>query len=478
SASMSLMVDKIFNMGDQVNMFKLRGGWAQVGNDTSPYSLTTTYGDAGQWGEAIRLAKASGLLSPNLLPEESTSFEVGTDIKLFSNRLHFEGTWYTVDNRNQILGVPLAASTGFSGVQINAGLLQSTGWEFLVGGTPVSNANWNWDINLNFTKNETKILELTDEVEFIQFWSEAKVKNIGYVENEELGRDGLVGNLYARKVNRVSDENSPYFGYPILGSGLDAEWEGEEEYTKVGNYNPDFIAGLQTSLSYKNFTLNMTFDWRHGGQYISQTYRYLSESVITQTWLDQLVHPGELGGEPSQALRDWVVANEDELLLSDNLRPVGGPTPEFGGFPESFSGVTVNDATFAPGVMGYYDDNGNFILEQENLGNEGTVFLPYVVSYPWDIGEANLFDADYIKLREISISYRLPSNIAQSIGMQDVNFSVYSRNIMLWTKDADLGIDPERAFQAEGSGRFSQGVERYNANPWVVPVGFKVGFTF
>jgi TonB-linked SusC/RagA family outer membrane protein len=478
SASMSIMADKIFNMGSQVNMFKLRGGWAQVGNDTSPYRLATTYGDAGQWGDAIRLAKASGLLSPNLLPEESTSFEIGTDIKLFSNRLHFEGTWYTVDNRNQILGVPLAASTGFSGVQINAGLLQSTGWEFLVGGTPVSNANWNWDINLNFTKNETKILELTDEVEFIQFWSEAKVKNIGYVENEELGRDGLVGNLYARKVNRVSDENSPYFGYPILGSGLDAEWEGEEEYTKVGNYNPDFIAGLQTSLSYKNFTLNMTFDWRHGGQYISQTYRYLSESVITQTWLDQLVHPGELGGEPSQALRDWVVANEDELLLSDNLRPVGGPTPEFGGFPESFSGVTVNDATFAPGVMGHYDDNGNFILEQENLGNEGTVFLPYVVSYPWDIGEANLFDADYIKLREISISYRLPSNIAQSIGMQDVNFSVYSRNIMLWTKDADLGIDPERAFQAEGNGRFSQGVERYNANPWVVPIGFKVGFTF
>ncbi len=478
SASMSLMADKIFDMGDKVNMFKLRGGWAQVGNDTSPYSLTTTYGDAGQWGEAIRLAKASGLLSPNLLPEESTSFEVGTDIKMFSNRLHFEGTWYTVDNRNQILGVPLAASTGFSGVQINAGLLQSTGWEFLVGGTPVSNANWNWDINVNFTKNETKILELTDEVEFIQFWSEAKVKNIGYVEDEELGRDGLVGNLYARKIRRVEDENSPYNGYPILGSGLDAEWEGEEEYTKVGNYNPDFIAGLQTSLSYKNFTVNMTFDWRYGGQYVSQTYRYLTEAVSTQTWLDGLVHPGELGGEPSQELRDWVVANEDQLLLTDDVRPVGGPTPEYGGFGESFSGVTVNDGTFAPGVMGSYDDEGNFILEQENLGGEGTVFLPYVVSYPWDLGEANLFDADYIKLREISISYKLPSDIAQSIGMQDVNFSVYSRNIMLWTKDADLGIDPERAFQAEGSGKFSQGVERYNANPWVIPIGFKVGFTF
>ena len=354
--------------------------------------------------------------------------------------MRFEGTYYTVDNRNQILGVPLAASTGFSGVQINAGLLQSTGWEFLLGGTPVNTTNWNWDLNMNFTKNETRIIELTDEVEFIQFWDNARVKNIGYVQDEELDRDGLVGNLYSRKVNRVSDENSPYFGYPILGSGLDAEWEGEEEYSKVGNYNPDFIMGLQSSLSYKNFTLNLTFDWRYGGQYISQTTRYLTEGVSTQTWLDELVHPGELGGAPSQALRDWVVANEDQLLLSDKLRPVGGPTPEYGGFPESFSGVTVYDGTFAPGVMGYYDDNGNFILVQENLGNEGTVFLPYVVSYPWDLGEANLFDADYIKLREISINYRLPNNISQSIGMQDVNFSVYSRNILIWTKDAKLGL--------------------------------------
>ncbi|MEN8117923.1 MAG: SusC/RagA family TonB-linked outer membrane protein [Bacteroidota bacterium] len=478
SASLSVMIDRLINMGDKMDMFKLRGGWAQVGNDTSPYRLYPTYYDAGQWGDAIRLGKQSGLLSPNLLPEEATSFEIGTDIRMFGNRLRLDGTYYKVDNRNQILGVPLAASTGFSGVQINAGLLQSKGVEFLLGATPVKTRNWNWDLNINFTKNETTILELTEAVEFVEFWGQAKVKNIGYVKNEELGHDGLVGNLYARKVKRVEDESSPYHGYPILGSGLDAEWEGEEEYSKVGNYNPDFIMGLQSSLSFKNFTLSMTFDWRSGGQFVSQTYRYLSESVVTQTWLDELVHPGELGGAPSQALRDWVVANEDELLLSDRLRPVGGPTPEYGGFPESFSGVTVYDATFAPGVMGEYDENGKFILEQENLGNEGTVFLPYVVSYPWDIGEANLFDADYIKLREISLSYTLPNKISQTVGMSNVNFSVYSRNILLWAKDADLGVDPERAYQAEGNGRFNQGVERYNAEPWVVPIGFKLSFSF
>lgn len=477
SASMSIMLNELVDLGPNVNLLKLRGGWAQVGNDTSPYSLYATYSNQGQWGDAIALAKPSGLLSPQLLPELATSLEFGTDIRLFSNRLRLEGTYYTVDNENQILGIPLAASTGASSIRINAGLLQSKGWELLIGGTPIQNNDWTWDLNLNFTTNETRILELAEDLDFVEFWDNARVKNIGYVKNDALGHDGLVGNLYSRKVQRVTDESSPYYGFPILGSGLDAEWMGEESYSKVGNYNPDFIMGLQTSLRYKNLSLNMTFDWRSGGQYVSQTYRYLSENVITQTWLDELVHPGELGGAASEELKAWVLEHKEELLLSDRLRPVGGPTPEYGGFPENFSGVTVYDASFAPGVMGHYDENGKFVLEQENLGNEGTVFLPYVVSYPWDIGQANLFDADYVKLREISLNYQVPDRLSRKLGMQDVNLSLYSRNIILWTKDSKLGVDPERAYQAEGNGRFLQGVERYNADPWIVPIGFKLSFT-
>jgi TonB-linked SusC/RagA family outer membrane protein len=478
SASISLMVDQLTDMGDKVDMFKIRGGWAQVGNDTNPYGLYPTYQNAGQWGDAIRLSKQSGLLNPTLLPEEATSYEFGTELRLLSNRLRFDGTYYKVDNKNQILGVPLASSTGFSGIQINAGLLQSKGWEFLLGVTPVRNTNWNWDINLNFTRNRTYIIELTEEVEFVEFWDEARVRSIGYVKNEDQGHNGLLGNLYSRKVMRVTDPDSDYYGFPLLGSGLDAEWQGEEEYSLVGNYNPDFIMGLQSSLSYKNFMLSMTFDWRSGGQYVSQSFRYLSEDSMSKEWLDGLVHPGNLGGAPNEALKQWVLANKEELLFADVPHPVGGPTPEFGGFPESFSGYTVYDGTFAPGVIGHYDENGKFILEQENLGDEGTVFLPYVVSYPWDIGQANLFDADYIKIREISLNYRVPQNFSQKLGIKDINLSLYSRNIILWTKDSGIGVDPERAYQAEGNGRFKQGVERYNAEPWVVPIGFKVNFSF
>jgi len=480
SASLSLMVNNMIDLGDDINLLKVRGGYAQVGNDTNPYSLNATYYDAGQWGDAIRLGKPGSLLNPNLLPEKATSYELGIDFKAFNNKLRFEGTYYKEDNRNQILGVPLAGSSGFGSIMVNAGLLQSSGLELMLGLTPIKTQDWTWDLNLNFTKNKTYLLELSDGVDFVQFWDEARVKNIAYIKDESLGQDGLVGNLYTRKILRVTDKTSPYYNYPLLPEGEDAEWQASEEYSKVGNYNPDFIMGLQSSLSYKNFTLNMTFDWRAGGQYVSQTWRYLTESVISNTWINQLVAPPSgMGGEPSEALRNWVVANADQLIYTNNPRPVGGPTSAFGGFyTDYYTGIGTHDGVFAPGVYGHYDDNGKFILEKENLGNPGTEIRPYVASYPWDLGEANIFDADYIKLREISLSYSVPNKIAKKMGMENMNVSVYSRNIMIWAKNAGMGIDPERAYQSDSNGKFKQGVERFNAEPWVIPVGFKLGFTF
>ena len=480
SASLSFIVNNIIDLGSKVNLFKIRGGYAQVGNDTSPYSLYATYYNAGQWGDVIRLGKPGGLLNPNLLPEEATSYEIGTDIRLFDSRLRFEGTYYKEDNRNQILGVPLAGSTGFGSIKVNAGLLQSKGVEMSLGITALKTPDWTLDLSFNFTKNQTYLLELTDGVDFVQFWDEARVRNTAYIRDVANGQDGLVGNLYTRKLLRVTDETSEYYGYPLLPEGEDAEWQASDDFTKIGNYNPDFIMGFQPTLSYKNFTLSMTFDWRSGGQYVSQTWRYMTENVVSNTWLNQLiVPPAGMGGQLSQELHDWVVDNADKFIFADNPRPIGGPTPDWGGFNNDFAtGIFAYDGIFAPGVYGTYDAKGKFILEKENLGNPGTEVRPYVMSYPWDLGEANIFDADYIKLREISLNYRVPGKISQKLNMQDINFSVYSRNIMIWAKNAGMGIDPERAYQSDSSGRFKQGVERYNAEPWVIPVGFKLGFTF
>lgn len=471
SASLSLIVNEMFNMGKQIDLFKLRGGWAKVGNDADPYQLFPIYGDIGQWGNSIRLDKSGTILTPNLKPEESTSWEVGTDIRLFQNRVRIEATYYQVANRNQIIrNIPIASSSGFDRININAGLISSEGWEILFGITPIRTNNLRWDLDANFTRNRTTLDELADGIDLVQFWSDAKGGAWTYVGDQ-------IGDIYDADIRRVEDESSPYFGYPILNQGS-FEWDEidvSDTKNRVGNYNPDFIMGLQNSLTYKNFRLAFTLDWRKGGQFISQTYRYMTESVSTQRWLDELIDPE---GRTGQELRDWLVANEDEFI-KNGFNVVGGPTKEMGGFPENFSGLTVHDGVFVPGVVEMPD--GTFV---ENLGNNNPLpYVPYVISYPWEFASASLFDSDFIKLRDISLSYQVPKSAVDKVSfLSGLQLSVYSRNIVLWTK-ADIGVDPERAFQPEASTgnrgtQFKQGIERYNVEPWVVPIGFKVNLTF
>ncbi|RMG27026.1 MAG: TonB-dependent receptor, partial [Bacteroidetes bacterium] len=471
SASLSLLLNEMVNFGSMVNLFKLRGGWAKVGNDAAPYQLFPVYGNIGQWGESIRLTKSGTILTPNLKPEEATSWELGLDLRLLNNRLRIDATYYEVENRNQIIrNIPISSSSGFDQININAGLISGRGWEVLLGVTPVRTASLQWDINANFTRNRTRLDEIAEGIDLIKFWSDAKGGAWTYAGEE-------IGDIYDAKVRTVEDPNSPYFGYPILNPGT-FEWdeiEVEDTRNKVGNYNPDFILGVQNSITWRDFTLNFTIDWRKGGQFISQTYRYMAENVISQHWMDQLINPE---GRTGKELRDWLVANEDKYI-KNGFHVVGGPSASLGGFPENFSGVTLYDGVFVPGVVQLPD--GSYV---ENLGENNPIpFYPYIVSYPWEFASASLFDSDFVKLRDISLSYRLPARLVEKVGLiKDLNVAVFSRNIVLWTK-AGIGVDPERAFQAEASSgnrgtQFKQGIERYNLEPWVLPIGFKLNLTF
>ena len=129
-----------------------------------------------------------------------------------------------------------------------------------------------------------------------------------------------------------------------------------------------------------------------------------------------------------------------------------------------------------------FDAAGNPTGYIENLGGPGTTTLPFAGSTAWSFTRAFLYDADYLKLREVSISIELPQSLLKKLHVQSANFSINSRNIILWTK-AKINIDPEMAFQQEasvqgGGSQFKQGIERYNVTPWVIPIGFKLSVTF
>lgn len=474
SASLSVLFNEMFNMPSQISLVKLRGGIAQAGNDTDPYQLAQVLDPIEAWDDVTRLSKSGLILTSDLKSEKSTSYEGGFDFNFFNNRLRLGATYYYLENVNQILRNKIAPSTGYTELKFNAGLVVSKGIELSLGGTPIDKDGFRIDANVNYSQNKSIIEKLGGGQQIFTFWTDAKGGAWTYEGDE-------IGDLYDAQLVTVTDPTSPYYGYPLLDE--DGSWQSVNAVNvrnKIGNFNPDFILGLQTSISYKRFSLNMSFDWRSGGEFVSQTYRYSESDLKSQRFLDQLINPNGLEGD---ALRDWLVANEDDLIkVTDKFNIVGGPTSEYGGFPFEVYGNTYPYGVFNPGVIAEYDDDGNIIGYIENLGGPGTKIIPYGDNYPWSFTKAATFDASFIKLREISLGYSIPASLSSKIGIQSAQISIYSRNIMLWTK-AKIGIDPETAFQQEaglqnGGIQFKQGIERYNVTPWVIPVGFKLNLTF
>ena len=462
SASLSWLASTTFNMPSAVSLLKFRGGWAQVGNDTDPYQLYPNLG-TGNWGDLVTANLGDNLLNPTLLPEIATSTEGGIDLNLFNNRLRFDITYYDRANTNQIFSVPMAPSTGYASKNINAGKLVSRGWEIGLGGTPISNrGGWSLDLNANFSRNRVTVKELAPNFPYFEQWSENGAGAYTFVGEQ-------IGNMYSRGFATVQDKDSPYYRWPIIaydGEGGDMDWQalgGRENNVKVGNYNPDFLVGMQANLTYKRFSLGLSFDWRQGGEFMSFTYRYGESDWKSQRQIDNLI-PGSL--YTPDELVALLKSDPEKYIIpqNGNFPRVGGHTAATGGFGPD------GDGAFIPGV--WQDEAGNY---HEWLGGTGTKYLPITAVYPWSFNQQVTFDASFVKLREVTLSYKIPNLFGV---VRNANLSLYTRNIMLWTA-SKIGIDPERAFWADpNKGGFRQGIERQNVMPWTLPFGFKLNFDF
>lgn len=477
AASLSVLLNEMVPFPKNVSLVKLRGGVAEVGNDTSPYQLISTLNNAGTFNGTPQLSTSPILLNPQLKPEIARSYEFGLDYQMFGNRIRFNGTYYIVENKNQIFNTKMPPSSGFTDKNINAGLLRSKGIELTFGITPIRNKEWTWDINMNLTRNRTTLVELSDDLPYFTMWSEAKGGAWTYVGEE-------IGDIYDAKLVTVEDPESPYYGYPILDrTGKWQSIDAANTRNKVGNYNPKFILGAQTSVHFKGFNLSMSFDWRNGGDFVSQTYRYSEEHGRSQLFLDKIINPGDLAG---RELRDHLVANQDRMILQNgnNFPLVGGHGPYDNGFPFQYGPYQLPyGGVFIPGVRITGTNPDGTPVYTENLGEEigsSTLTLPLAAATAWSFSRASMFDASYVKLREVSLSYDIPQALTKKIGISNVNLGVFSRNIILWTA-AKINIDPERAFQpstsVRGGTQFMQGIERYNVTPWVAPIGFKINLT-
>jgi TonB-linked SusC/RagA family outer membrane protein len=470
SASVSVLISEMFSMPSWISLLKLRSGVSQVGKDTDPYVIATVL-NQGTWGSNTIYSVPGSLPNIKLKPEIAKSFEIGTDISFFNNRLGGDFTYYKVQNTNQILNAATSAMSGYTSATINAGNVENSGLEIGLNAIPVKTKDWTWDLNVNFTKERSQLKELTPGIDQFQFWESTSVYSWTKV-------GGYVGDIYTRDMKRVEDKNSPYYGWALLDSNGKMQIN-SSDVVKAGNYMHDFMMGLQTSLSYKKVAISFSFDWRQGGEYYDQTMMRLARAGKVEMFHDNansstftgILSNNSFNGDNAALANE--IKSHPEIYQNDVW--IGGRTQDLGGFLYSNG---VYEGSFFPGVRS--DGKGGYI---ENFGGEGTKYVKaYDIFQPsggyWNTGTRYkwIYDASFIKLREIALSYTLPQSVAEKVYAQNITVSAFMKNIVLWSGNK-TNQDPESIYNQNESNTM-QGRSIWNASPIVMPVGFKLNVSF
>ena len=475
SASLSVVLSDLLTLPKTISQIKLRGGWAKVGKDTSPYMLAMAL-SKGTWGSATTYSLPSKTPTSNLLPESTVSTEFGADISVLKKRLGLNLTYYEVQNKKQITGISVSSSTGYTAANVNAGIVQNKGMEISLRAVPVQTKAVTWDFTFNFTKERSKLTALPTGVTNHQFWERNNI-----FSQTRLG--GKVGDLWGPDVLRVKD--GAYAGWPILNAN-GAVQLGTGNIL-LGNVMPDFTLGFQSNVSVKRFTISASLDWRQGGEYYSESMKRLTRDGRQDSWykgegsstFTGILSNNSFKGD-NAALAAEIKSNPGKYNAMNGLTYVGGRTAELGGF--SYGGNIAN-GSFFPGVIA--GANGEYI---ENFGATGTkYFRSDLIADPgsgyWSRGvQSWIYDASFIKLRELSLAYKLPETVTRRIASGGISVSVFVRNLMLWTK-AKNNIDPESTMmntndQFTASSNYLLGYDRASFYPWTMSSGVKLNIQF
>lgn len=251
----NLILSEAIKLPSWISFAKVRGSWAQVGNDASPYSLLQTYTFA-QGGTGGYISRNTQRPADNLKPEISSSTEFGLDLRLFSGRLGFDFTYYNSNTVNQLLSLSLAPASGFASQYVNAGKINNEGFEFTISASPLKGKAFTWDASLNLARNVNTIVELHPDIKRASLGGNTRTTEAVVTEG------GSYGDLQA--YSWAKDAQGRYLvtsaGVPVVS-----------DFRTIGNFNPKFTAGLNNTFSYKNFVLSFLIDGRVGGTMVSGT---------------------------------------------------------------------------------------------------------------------------------------------------------------------------------------------------------------
>lgn len=403
SASLSVLLDKMFDLGEDINFLKLKASTANVGNDTDAYQIVNLFRIAGDgYLGNVQVSRPSIKFSESLKPEDIRTTEFGLEFKAFNNRIFADFSMYNITTKDLIFDVPVDPGTGYSYFRENIGEITNKGFEVLVGGSPVKTENFTWNTSLNLAKNKNELVSLIDGQDKFIFSS----SNGGIVDVRAQVGDGY-GDIYTTTWLRNDA------GQLVLTA--EGRPQATSEREKFGNYQPDLTGGFTNTFSYKNLTLNALIDFRFGGEVFSFTDAALDASGVS---------------ERSLQYRDGGVLVEGVVNTGTEDAPV-------------------------------YEPNTKTITAQEYWGSVSGIGSEYV------------YDQTNIRLRELSLTYRLPSKVLENTFIQNLSLSLVGRNLMFLHKKVD-NFDPESSYSTSN---FSQGVLFY-ALPTTKSFGFSLNVNF
>lgn len=391
----SLVLTEIFPelKSHNVDFLKVRGAWGQTGNDADVYKtsayfvptqISTSYGYLyTPLNGVLGLTESNLLPNNNLKPEITSEWELGLSGNFFGNRIGFDFAYYDKLTKDQIISASLSPETRYTSATRNVGKISNKGIEVSLNLVPVKTKDFQWDLGATFTKNWSKVKELWSQGgKAITEYTLYSAYSVDYVA--KVGEP--LGMFQVPALATVKDKDSPYYGDVIVNSNGFLTTDANDK-TTVGSSAPDFIMGFNTRLKYKGFTLSATADWHKGGHMYSYTAQLM-----------------------------YFVGNATNTVFNDR---------------QPF--VVPNSVKI---VNGTYVENNNPVRSDQ---------MSYFYSDSYTKGQfANfIIPKDYLKLREIVLSYTLPKTFISKLGLAQVDLSLIGRNLFMWTPKGNNYVDPE-----------------------------------